>query len=162
MKIFSPIATDSGRLFSMTEPVPREIEAILATYTPSVRDALLECRTLIFSVAMRHGKIGPITETLKWGHPAYLTEASKAGSTLRLGPCGTVPRAAPDSRAALYVNCKTDLIEQFRVHYPETFVYQGNRGLVLKRPVETDADALSHCIALTLMYHLRKRSKLGT
>ena len=28
--------------------------------------------------------VGPLTETLKWGEPAYLTEVTKAGTTVRI------------------------------------------------------------------------------
>lgn len=107
-------------------------------------------RDLVFQTVTEHAEIGPITETLKWGEPAYLTEKTKSGSTLRLG------QTRADKLPALFVNCKTDLIAQFRELYPNSFAYDGVRALVLSDPPEAVREELKHCIALTLTYHLRK------
>lgn len=42
-------------------------------------------RRLIVATAAETSGVGPLTEMLKWGEPAYLTEATVSGSTIRLG-----------------------------------------------------------------------------
>ena len=53
---------------------------------------LLALRELIFRTAAETPGVGEIEETLKWGEPAYVTTASKSGSTIRIG--WKKPRAA--------------------------------------------------------------------
>ena len=137
----------------MSDHLPQEIEEAFAAHDDGTREQLLTCRDLVFRVAAASDDIGTITETLKWGQPSYLTEATKAGSTLRLA-------TSDDGRAALFVHCGTNLIEQFSTFYPDTFDYQGKRALIIKgqtQPVEAE---LRHCIALALTYKLRKKSKV--
>ncbi|MEE9315187.1 MAG: DUF1801 domain-containing protein [Rhizobiaceae bacterium] len=106
-------------------------------------------RDLLFEAANENPAIGPITETLKWGQPSYLTEKTKSGSTVRLGEAGG------DKYPAIFVNCKTTLIAQFKEHYGDQFDYVGVRTLVI-----TDVDnmraEIKHCLALVLTYHARK------
>ena len=135
----------------MPSDKPGAVEAVLLNHPAGVQSALRACRSMIFGVAENHSEIGPLTETLKWGEPAYLTGVTKSGSTLRLST------TRKDHRVALFVNCKTNLIEQFRTQYPTTFDYEGARALVLKTPPEEVVLELEHCIALTLTYHLRKK-----
>jgi len=61
-----------------------------------------------------------------------------------------------DDRPALFVSCQTDLIATFKTIYPDTFVYEGKRAIVLDTEKPLPEDALRHCIALALTY---KRSK---
>lgn len=141
----------------MTDQPPQEIVDAFAAYDDGTRDQLLACRDLVFHVAAASDDIGPITETLKWGQPSYLTEKTKTGSTLRLATSGG--ESGVDERPALFVHCATNLIEQFKTFYPDTFDYQGKRALIIKSDVEPVAAALRHCIALALTYKLRKKSK---
>ena len=46
---------------------------------------LLALRELIFRTAAETPGVGAIEETLKWGEPAYVSAASKSGSTIRIG-----------------------------------------------------------------------------
>lgn len=142
-----------------TPPLSEEIESAFSVHPPDVRRALLDCRRLIFETAARHLEIGPLSETLKWGQPAYLTEATKSGSTLRLGGFTEARNEGHLVHPALFVNCQTSLVEQFQTFYPETFTYGGKRALILRHPPESVGDQLGHCIALALTYHLRKRTK---
>ncbi len=105
---------------------------------------LLEVRALIFERAEELG-VGPLTETLKWGQPAYLTEASKAGSTIRLG--------VKDGRPVAYFICHTGLVDAFRAAFPE-LAYLGNRGIYLDG--DCNRAALAICLGWTLTYHRRK------
>ena len=131
---------------------PKEGSDVYPYNDDGTRDQLLACRDLVFQVAAASDDIGPVTETLKWGQPSYLTEATKAGTTLRLA-------TSANGRAALFVHCGTDLIEQFKTFYPDTFDYQGKRALILKSQIPAVEAELRHCIALALTYKLRKKSK---
>ncbi len=114
---------------------------------------LLKIRDMVLSVAKSNEMIGEVEETLKWGEPSYLTPATKSGSTLRLGQTKT------DLKPALFVNCQTTLVDEIRELYPDTFRYEGTRGVVLKSAPEAAKHELKHTIALVLTYHARKKNK---
>ena len=126
------------------------VAAVFASYPQGVRQKLLGIRSLVFRIARDNESIGTLTETLKWGEPAYLTEATKSGSTLRIA----WKRSAPD-RYGLYFNCRTTLVDTFRTLFPE-LVYEGNRTIVLPADEEPPWDSLSVCIEATLTYHRRQ------
>jgi len=107
---------------------------------------LLKVRSLIFEVAKTHD-VGPITETLKWGQPSYLTEETKSGSTIRLGLL--------KGDAAVFLNCNTTLVDGFRSDFPDAFEYSGNRALLLNS--QSDDAALAICLGRALTYHRDKR-----
>ena len=65
--------------------IPADVAAAFATFPAAVRGRLLDVRRVIFATAEELEGVGPLTEALKWGEPAYLTAASKSGSTIRLG-----------------------------------------------------------------------------
>ena len=94
----------SARLCWMTNPLSQDVEAAFAAYDAELRQQLLDCRDLVFQVAAENSNIGPITETLKWGQPSYLTATTGAGTTPRLA-------ASSDGQPTLFVHCGTDLIE---------------------------------------------------
>jgi hypothetical protein len=64
---------------------------------------------LVGRVAPATEGVGALEETLKWGQPAYLTRASRSGSTIRIG-C----RRADPHTYAMYFHCQTDLVHRFR------------------------------------------------
>ena len=134
------------------ETIPEQVRAVFAGYQPPVRATLLTCRDLLYDVAEQTSEIGPIEETLKWGEPAYLTPTTRSGSTIRLAA------TTAGDEAAIFVNCNTSLIEQFKTHYPDTFSYQGNRALILPTSIASLQHQVSHCLALALTYHFRKKS----
>jgi hypothetical protein len=82
-------------------PVPDAVAEALGRYSEPVKLRLLQVRDLIFAVAAETEGVGPLTETLKWGEPAYLTEASRSGTTIRLG----VSKSAPD-QCAVFVTAR--------------------------------------------------------
>ncbi|WP_371826586.1 DUF1801 domain-containing protein [Ensifer sp. PDNC004] len=113
----------------------------------------MEIREIVFSVAAETQDIGALTETLKWGEPAYLTEARKSGSTIRLG----TTKSAPDKCAVLF-NCKTTLVETFRAHFADDFAFEGNRALIVPATGALSREPLMLCLRAALTYH---RSKAG-
>ncbi|MEM6577065.1 MAG: DUF1801 domain-containing protein [Pseudomonadota bacterium] len=126
----------------MTAPVEvkRTIDASLAP------KRLFEIRDLIFAAAEATGT-APLTETLKWGQPAYLP-AKRAGTTIRLG--------ATAAHAALYVHCQTRLVDQYRDRFPNEFEYEGNRAVLIPHDQPLATDALAQVIAMALTYHRAK------
>ena len=130
------------------------VEQAFATFPPAARRRLLAVRATIFSVAVATEGVGEITETLKWGEPAYLTAKSRSGSTIRLG----CPRAQP-GHCALYFNCNTNLVETFRSLFPNELQFQGNRAIVLAPDARIDKQALALCIGAALTYHRDKTKR---
>lgn len=130
-------------------PLPANVATAFDSFSTAGREVSLKLRELIFQTAATNPAVGPLTETLKWGQPAYLTEASKSGSTLRLGE--------KDGRGVIYLNCKTTLVDSMRDIYPDSFTYQGTRAVMFPLDQPLQNNALAHCIEMALTYHLNKR-----
>ncbi|WP_431099060.1 DUF1801 domain-containing protein [Polaromonas aquatica] len=132
----------------MTQIENAAVAQTFAAYPPLLRRKLLALRQLILDTASATPGVGKIEETLKWGEPAYLTSASKSGSTIRLGPVKSSP-----SQYALYFNCNTTLVDTFRTLFPRELRYEGNRAIVLDSTDAPPHDALAFCIQAALTYH---------
>lgn len=128
------------------------VEAVFSASPAPVKKRLLALRRMIFEVAASTQGVGALQETLKWGAPAYLTSASKSGSTIRIAP-----RPGRPTQYALYVNCQTTLVDTWRTLFPNEFSYEGNRAIVLDVKDALPSDALQFCIAMALTYHRNKR-----
>jgi hypothetical protein len=140
------------------EPLVKQFEnaavaRTFAAYPAPLLRRLLVLRQLILDTASATPGVGEIEETLKWGEPAYLTPASKSGSTIRLGPVKSSP-----SQYALYFNCKTTLVDTFRSLFPVELRYEGNRAIVLDAGQAPPLDALSFCLQAALTYHRKSRT----
>lgn len=127
------------------------VDAVFNAYPHSVRAKLKALRRLIFDTADTTKGVGALEETLKWGQPSYLTAESKSGSTIRIDQV-----KAEAGRYAVYFHCQTNLVETFRELYPD-LRYGGNRCIILDAGEKLPEEALRHCVALALTYHLRKR-----
>lgn len=127
-----------------------DVAAVFASYPPPLRAKLRALRKLILDTATKTQGVGPVEETLKWGQPSYLT-SSGSGSTIRIDRHG--------EGYAMFVNCNTDLIAQYRSHYPRELRYEGKRAVVFDLRKDAPQGPLRHCIALALTYHQRKRRK---
>jgi len=134
---------------SMPPPVAAAFDAL----PEEARARLIRLRALILETAAATAGVGPITETLKWGEPAYLTEASKSGSTIRLG----VTKGEPP-RGAIYFNCKTTLVEEYRAAFSDVLAFEGNRAVLLDPTRPPPEQALVQMFAMALTYHRRKRT----
>jgi uncharacterized protein DUF1801 len=133
-------------------PMPPAVAAAFDAFPPAACERLAELRALIFETAAATPGVGPLTEALKWGEPAYLTEASRSGSTIRLG----VTRSDPP-RCAVYLNCKTTLVEEYRAAFADVFDFEGNRAVLLDPAAALPRPALAQVVAMALTYHRRKR-----
>ncbi len=106
--------------------MPADVAAVFAPFPERVRARLLEVRELIFETAADIKGVVPLTETLKWGEPAYLTEATGSGTTIRLGWSRSSER-----ECAVLFHCRTTLVDDFRSQFPGVFVYEKNRAILL-------------------------------
>ena len=129
-------------------PPPPEVAAAMDALPEDARPLLMQARAAIFRSARTVGA-GALHETLKWGQPAYLTAASKSGTTVRLGLVGGAP--------AVLFHCQTTLVDGFRRDLPEAFAYSGNRALILAPAF--DPAALDICLGRALTYHRDKRHR---
>jgi hypothetical protein len=131
----------------MSDTMPVEVGNAFEAFPVPVRDKLIQIWKLIFSIAAETEDVVPLTETLKWGEPAYLTEVSRSGSTIRLG----WPKSNP-SHAAIYFNCKTSLVSTFRDIFAARRQFSGNRAVLLSTDKPLPQEALALCISMTLTY----------
>ena len=130
--------------------LPSDIAAVFETCSERQKSALLNLRALIFETAAMTDGVGKLTETLKWGQPAYLTDASKSGSTIRID-------RVKDSQhqIALYVHCQTSLILQFKDYYGDALTVKGQRAIIFDAGEPLPETMLEHCVSLALTYHLK-------
>ncbi len=108
-------------------------------------------RDLIFETAAAIEGVGPLTETLKWGEPAYLTQATGSGSTIRLGWSLSAER-----ECAVLFNCRTTLVDDFRERFPHVFAYEKNRAILLDAHEPLPEGPLRSCLGMALTYHQRR------
>lgn len=126
-----------------------DVEEKFSRYPPGVVDHLLYIRQLIFDVAAKP-EIGKVDETLKWNEPSYSN--TKTGSAIRID----WKKSTPNCYMA-YFNCKTTLVEEFKLLYPNIFRYQGNRAIIFEKGEKVNVEALKYCFYLSLTYKLRKK-----
>jgi hypothetical protein len=131
--------------------MPADVAAAFAAFPAGVGVQLLDVRDLIFQTAAFIEGVGPLTETLKWGEPAYLTEMSGSGSTIRLGWLRSSERAC-----AVLFNCRTTLVDDFRERFPDVFAYEKNRAVLFDVREPLPKAPLSTCLGMALTYHRRR------
>ena len=127
------------------------VAAVFKAYPAGMRKRVLALRELVFDVAAKTEGVGPLTETLKWGQPSYLTEETKSGTTVR------IDRLKKADGYALYVHCQSGLVPKFRDLYADTFRYEGKRALLFDTDARLPLPELRHCIGLALTHHLRAK-----
>lgn len=148
----TPRNRKSKRKSSSARIVNAAVARAFDGYSKEMRRPLLSLRRLILDTAAATPGVGALEETLKWGEPAYLTSESKSGSTVRINP-----KPGSDSQYALYFNCKTSLVDTFRTLFPDTFMFEGNRGIVFDVGEPLPKKELQTCISMALTYHLNKK-----
>ena len=124
------------------------VAEVFRSFPEPARERLLALRHLIFDTAAGIDGVGELTETLKWGEPAYLTEQSRSGSTIRLGW-----RADRPDECGLFFICRTSLVSDFRAVYDDVLRFEGNRAIILPLDVPIPIGPLEACIAAALTYH---------
>lgn len=130
--------------------MPPNVAEVFDTYPAAARVKAMEIRGIIFATAKAEATT-PLTETLKWGQPSYLTPPN-IGSTIRLGWSSKSP-----TQISVYFICTTHLVDRFREIYPDTFEYEGNRVIHFDITANIPEKELAHCFAMALTYHKNKR-----
>jgi len=129
--------------------MPQNVTDVFARLPAPVKARLLAIRGLIFQLSDGMDSVGPLTETLRWGEPAYLTQTSKSGTTIRLGRT----RSAPQD-AAIFFHCQTSLVEEFRMQFADQFYFEKNRAVIILHDRPLPENAVRVCLARALSYHL--------
>lgn len=130
----------------------REVEAVFNGYPDELRQKLLHLRQLVFETASETEGVGPLEETLKWGHPSYLTPETRSGTTVRISQID-----ADTERYGMFVHCQTTLIPTFREMFPDVLNFDGTRAIEFDLEEDPPEDILRQCISLALTYHLDKK-----
>jgi hypothetical protein len=131
--------------------MPADVATAFSAFPERVRARLLEVRDLIFETAAAIEGVGPLTETLKWGEPAYLTHATGSGTTIRLGRSRSSER-----ECAVLFNCRTTLVDDFRDQFPAVFAYEKNRAILFDARERLPEAPLRSCLGMALIYHRRR------
>ncbi len=132
------------------DAIAPEVRSKFRNYDKFVRARLIAIRSLVYEVAEMQ-EAGPLTETLKWGQPSYLTEKTKSGSTIRIDAT-KVP-----GQVAIYFICHTHLVETFRSQFPHALQYDGNRAILIDADEELNEPVLAKCIGMALTYKRDRR-----
>ncbi len=119
---------------------------ITAQWPAPARTRFDALRAAILSAA-QDAHVGPVTESLKWGQPAWRPATPRTGSTLRLNWSPDAPEVL-----TVYVDCKTDLAQRMASLYPE-LPNDGRRALALPLNTALDTHPIAHLAAMTLTYH---------
>lgn len=125
------------------------VDDIFDNYPKEVRDKMHFLRNLVIKTAEEIEEVTQLEETLKWGEPSYVT---KYGSTLRMDW-----KAKKPEQYAMYFQCTSRLVDTFKLVYPNTFNYEGNRAIVFKLNEKIPVLELKKCIKAALMYHKVKQ-----
>jgi hypothetical protein len=128
-------------------PPPEAFTAAIADWPDAARARFRQLRALILESCSDI----VLTETLKWGEPAWLPAKRGLGSTLRVA----WKPAFPDE-IALFVHCGTTIAATMRDIHPDSFTFDGNRALRVPLEGPLPEDAIRHLAALTLRYHVTR------
>lgn len=140
-------------MISLSPDITPELASVIKSYPQSARLYAEYLRKLIYKIASDDADIGQITETLKWGEPAFLTSKPKSGTTLRFD----WKESRPD-KIGLFVHCNTALIQTLRDMFGNVLEFEGNRAIWLDLKAPPPEDILTVCIGKILTYHLNKGS----
>lgn len=126
--------------------LPNHIEHVVTTWPDTAQKVFHLLRQIVLETAATNPQVAPLAEDLKWGEPSFLT---KTGTTLRIA---WKPKN-PDE-IGLFVICRTDLLDQIRALYPQSFRYEGTRALYLSLSEPIPTDAVSYLATRTQTHKL--------
>lgn len=124
-----------------------EVQAVYDACTPPARHGLHQLRGLILEQAELMPQIGPVTEALRWGQPAFLTLDTAAACSLRIGP-------VKGQGFGLFVHCQTGLIAAFATGAGAGLRFSGTRAVLFAPQDRIDPAQISVLIGQALGYHL--------
>ena len=129
----------------MIKPDNPQVAAAFMALDADTREMAFLLRGLILNVAAQTPAVGPLTETLKWGQPAYLTAQTKSGTTLRIGQPKT-------GGCAIYAHCATTVISRYAAMFSDLDQIEGNRAVHFKTLADIVPDRLPLLIRHALSY----------
>jgi hypothetical protein len=124
-----------------------EVKDRYENYGEKYKTVLLEIREKIFEVSEKMYGADSITEELKWNQPSY---SVKNGSPIRLD-------IFDKNNIGIFFNCRTTLVENFKVLFGDLFLYSKNRAIILDVEEEIPVNELVVCIEMALSYHKIKK-----
>lgn len=127
------------------------VKEVFDSYPDHIRLKMNALRELIYEVARSTQGVGDIEETLKWSEPAFLTKKPKSGTTVRMDWKSRSP-----NQIGIYVNCKTSLVESYRMMFNNELTFEGNRGILIPVEGPIPKKQLMICIQMALRYYLDK------
>lgn len=133
----------------MLPTLPSDLQNVLNGWPKDAQTYFHDLRNIVHNAAGANPVVGPLTETLKWGEPSFLTDKSRSGTTLRAAWKSKTP-----NEMGLFVICRTDMLEQVRALYPEAFRYEGTRAAYLTLSHPIPEDAVSYLTSRAQTYHL--------
>ena len=127
--------------------IPTRIRDAWSGYTPAEAALAARLRATIFAVAAETPEVGGLTEALRWGQAAYLTEETGSGTTLRIA-------RASAGRVGLYVHCQSRVVDEVRMVHDRALTWDGTRGLLLDTDASWPEAAVRAMIVAALTYRL--------
>jgi hypothetical protein len=131
-----------------------KVQQKFSSYPDHIKPKMESLRDLIYEVAQTTEGVGKLKETLKWGEPAYLTQQTKSGTTVRIDWKPKSP-----NQIGMYVSCNTTLVSTFRTMFGDDLCFEGNRAIVFPVDKPIPKKQLMICIQMALRYHLDKNTK---
>jgi len=126
---------------------PRDVAAVFDAQPDLTAQGMALLRRLIIGTAQADPPIGPLSETLKWGQPAYRPLRPRTGTTLRVGK-------HKDAAFALFAPCRTNVIDTHAQRCGDTDPTDGNRAILFHSLEDIDSTRLRPTILYALMYFL--------
>jgi hypothetical protein len=135
----------------MTAFANPHVEKAFDSFPENVRPQLLRLRKIVLATAAETEGIGPLDETVKRGLPAYLTNESRSGSTIRIGEVRDRP-----GYYAVFFNSQLPLVEQFRSQFSGLFEFEGEHAIAFHADDDIPLAAVCSCIRTALTYYLHE------
>lgn len=129
-----------------------EVTAKFNACPAAARRALMSIRDWIFELAGEIDGVGPMTESLKWGEPAWRPK-SGSGITIR---ADWKPKT-PD-QVMIFFDCKTDLIDRTRSLLSAELATEGNRAIILPLDRPLPEGAIKTVLGWALTYHRDRKT----
>ena len=120
----------------------------------NARQALLSIRDWIFELAGEINGVGAVTESLKWGEPAWRPK-SGSGITIRADWKASTP-----DQVMIFFDCKTDLIDRTRSLLSADLATQGNRAIILPLDRPLPESAIKTALGWALTYHRDRKQAI--
>lgn len=134
--------------------IPAEVRAVYEAAPAPARKGLYRLRDLVLAQAALMPQIGPVTEALRWGQPAFLTLQTGAACSLRIGP-------TKSGGFALFVHCQSGLIGPFAIGAGAGLRFDGSRAVLFDALDQIEGAQISVLIGQALAYHLTRRGSAG-